>query len=31
MTATHKLNDLKDLLVELYPDATYEYIDNPRV
>ena len=30
MTACHKLNDLKDLLVELYPDAKYEYIDNPR-
>lgn len=30
MTATHKLNDLKDLLMELYPDASYEYIDNPR-
>lgn len=31
MTACHKLNDLKDLLIELYPDAKYEYIDNPRV
>ena len=30
MTATHKLNDLKDLLVSLYPEATYTYIDNPR-
>lgn len=30
MTATHKLNDLKDLLLQLYPEATYEYIDNPR-
>ena len=30
MTACHKLNDLKDLLIELYPEATYEYIDNPR-
>lgn len=30
MTACHKLNDLKDLLLELYPEATYEYIDNPR-
>lgn len=30
MTATHKLNDLKDLLLELYPEATFEYIDNPR-
>lgn len=30
MTATHKLNDLKDLLIELYPETTYEYIDNPR-
>lgn len=23
MTATHKLNDLKDILLELYPEATY--------
>ena len=30
MTATHKLNDLKDLLMELYPEASFEYIDNPR-
>lgn len=30
MTATHKLNDLKDVLIGLYPEATYEYIDNPR-
>lgn len=30
MTATHKLNDLKDLLMELYPEASYEYLDNPR-
>lgn len=30
MTACHKLNELKDLLIELYPGATYEYIDNPR-
>ena len=30
MTACHKLNDLKDLLISLYPDATFEYIDNPR-
>lgn len=30
MTATHSLNELKDILVKLYPDAKYEYIDNPR-
>ena len=30
MTATHELNELKDILVKLYPDAKYEYIDNPR-
>lgn len=30
MTNTHKLNDLKDALIELYPDATWQYIDNPR-
>ena len=30
MTATHKLNDLKDYLVKMYPEAKYEYIDNPR-
>lgn len=30
MTATHKLNDLKDFLIKLYPEAKYEYIDNPR-
>jgi len=31
MTATHKLNDLKDLLVSVYPEAEANYIDNPRV
>jgi hypothetical protein len=30
MTSSHKLNDLKDLLLALYPEATYSYIDNPR-
>lgn len=30
MTSTHRLNDLKDLLISLYPEATYEYIKNPR-
>lgn len=30
MTASHELNDLKDLLVKLYPEAKYEYIENPR-
>ena len=30
MTATHELNELKDILVKLYPDAKFEYIDNPR-
>lgn len=31
MTASHKLNDLKDILLKLYPEAKYEYIDNPRI
>ena len=30
MTATHELNELKDILVSIYPDAKYEYIENPR-
>ena len=30
MTSTHKLNDLKDQLLEMYPEATCNYIDNPR-
>lgn len=30
MTATHELNELKDILVKLYPEAKYEYIENPR-
>ena len=30
MTACHELNQLKDILVELYPETKYEYIDNPR-
>lgn len=30
MTATHELNELKDLLVRLYPEAKFEYIKNPR-
>ena len=30
MTSTHNINELKDLLIELYPEATCEYIDNPR-
>ena len=30
MTACHRLNDIKDFLVELYPDVKYEYINNPR-
>lgn len=30
MTASHELNELKDLLQKLYPDSRFEYIDNPR-
>lgn len=30
MTATHKLNDLKDFLLQIYPDAKFQYINNPR-
>lgn len=30
ITASHELNELKDILVEMYPEAKYEYIDNPR-
>lgn len=30
MTSTHNINDLKDILIKLYPDVKYEYIDNPR-
>ena len=30
MTATHELNELKDILVNIYPEAKYEYIENPR-
>lgn len=30
MTSTHELNSLKDLLIKLYPSATFEYIENPR-
>ena len=30
MTASHELNELKDILVKMYPEAKYEYIENPR-
>lgn len=30
MTETISLNELKDMLLKLYPDAKYENIQNPR-
>lgn len=31
MTETISLNQLKDMLIKLYPDAKYENIENPRM
>ncbi len=31
MTETISLNQLKNLLIKLYPEAKYENIENPRI
>lgn len=31
MTETIQLNQLRDLLLRLYPEAKYENLDNPRI